>query len=303
MRRLVLRVSTVTKSFEGYGTFHGIVDRLRTVKNGNRVELGARIVYEDGDDEDIFFDELLQIVDLETLSSGVVQLNSPIHQIHTDSCSFNVDEDVTEISSVDVDESVVDLGATEISTSRPSDDENSVSEADVSDREAENEGSVVGAAATAKLPLASKLDVCYHNNCSRTASFGFQGKHPILCGKHKYDGKNYQQFETTEFCKVATVRTGPKPKGEKPLTSTERGKKWRAVQKDDMWQLRNQVSTANNTVNMSVMDLEVSQHVIQQQAKEIRKLKRRLQEAELQRDQAQEQNMFYKKLLDAGETK
>ena len=56
-------------------------------------------------------------------------------------------------------------------------------EADVSDREAENEGSVVGAAATAKLPLASKLDVCYHNNCSRTASFGFQGKHPILCGK------------------------------------------------------------------------------------------------------------------------
>ena len=75
------------------------------------------------------------------------------------------------------------------------------------------------------------------------------------------------------------------------------------MQKDDMWQLRNQVSTANNTVNMSVMDLEVSQDVIQQQAKEIRKLKRRLQEAELQRDQAQEQNMFYKKLLDAGETK
>jgi len=31
-------------------------------------------------------------------------------------------------------------------------------------------------------------------------------------------------------------------------------------------------------------------------------LKRGLQEAELQRDQAQEQNMFYKKLLDAGET-
>ena len=183
MRRLVLRVSTVTKSFEGYGTFHGIVDRLRTVKNGNRVELGARIVYEDGDDEDIFIDELLQIVDLETLSSCVVQLNSPIHQIHTDSCSFHVDEDVTEISSVDVDESVVDLGATQISTSRPSDDENSVSEAGVSDREAENEGCVVGAAATAKLPLASKLDVCYHNNCSRTASFGFQGKHPILCGK------------------------------------------------------------------------------------------------------------------------
>ena len=88
LRRLVLRVLTVTKSFEGYGTFHGIVDRLRTVKNGNRVELAARIVYEDGDDEDIFFDELLQIVDLETLSSGVVQLNSPIHQIHTDSCSF-----------------------------------------------------------------------------------------------------------------------------------------------------------------------------------------------------------------------
>ena len=159
--------------------------------------------------------------------------------------------------------SVVDLGATQISTSRPADDE---SEADVSDREAENEGSVVGAAATAKLPLASKLDVCYHNNCSRTASFGFQGKHPILCGKHKYDG-------------------------EKPLTSTERGKKWRAVQKDDMWQLRNQVSTANNTVNMSVMDLELSQHVIQQQAKEIRKLKRQLQEAELQRDQAQEQKV------------
>jgi hypothetical protein len=84
--------------------------------------------------------------------ASVVQLNSPIPQIHTDSCSFNVDEDVTEISSVDVDESVVALGATEISTSRPSDDENSVS-----DREAENEGSVVGAAATAKLPLASKL--------------------------------------------------------------------------------------------------------------------------------------------------
>ena len=57
------------------------------------------------------------------------------------------------------------------------------------------------------------------------------------------------------------------------------------------------------SLHMSVVDLEVSQHVIQQQAKEIRKLKRRLQEAELQRDQAQEQNMFYKKLLDAGETK
>ena len=51
------------------------------------------------------------------------------------------------------------------------------------------------------------------------------------------------------------------------------------------------------------MDLEQSQHVIEQQAKEIRKLKRRLQEAELQRDQAQEQHMFNKKLLDAGETK
>ena len=63
------------------------------------------------------------------------------------------------------------------------------------------------------------------------------------------------------------MRTGPKPKGDKPLTSTERGKKWRAVQKDDMWQLRNQVSTANNTVNMSVMDLELSQHIIEQQAK------------------------------------
>ena len=82
-----------------------------------------------------------------------------------------------------------------------------------------------------KLPFALTTDTCFHEKCTRTATFGFEGKAPILCAKHSYQGKKYAHFETTPYGQVAIVKSGPKPKNDTPMTSTQRGAKFRETKK------------------------------------------------------------------------
>ena len=225
------------------------------MQSGARKGVGVEIAYQDGDSEDIFLDELVQLVDIETLAQEAVEMSIGSGTVAA----------VPEHSAAEV----------------PSSNE---AQQDVSEK---------------KLPFALTTDRCFHKKCTRTATFGFEGKAPILCAKHSYQGKKYAHFETTPYGQVAIVKSGPKPKNDTPMTSTQRGAKFRENQKEHAWCLNNNLTAAQNTAYMAVSDLEVSNELVKTQQKEIKKLKRRLQEAQLERDSWRDQARLYKELYES----
>ena len=85
---------------------------------------------------------------------------------------------------------------------------------------------------------------------------------PQYCAKHSYQGKKYAHFETTPYGQVAIVKSGPKPKNDTPMTSTQRGAKFRENQKEHAWCLNNNLTAAQTTAYMAVSDLEVSNKLV-----------------------------------------
>ena len=73
----------------------------------------------------------------------------------------------------------------------------------------------------------------------------------------------------------------------------------RENQKEHAWCLNNNLTAAQNTAYMAVSDLEVSNELVKTQQKEIKKLKRRLQEAQLERDSWRDQARLYKELYES----
>ena len=63
--------------------------------------------------------------------------------------------------------------------------------------------------------------------------------------------------------------------------------------------MNNNLTAAQNTAYMAVSDLEVSNELVKTQQKEIKKLKRRLQEAQLERDSWRDQARLYKELYES----